>query len=263
MSKVTVTRKSTSKAPFTKQLRPYLFIPDTHVPYEDKKAWTLMMKVAASIKPHGIIIGGDFADFYSVSSHSKNPNRVSILDTEVQAVNEKLTELDALGATDKRYIEGNHEWRLERYLADRAPALFNVTGVRDLFKLKERGWSFIPYKGYTKLGKIYLSHDMGIAGQNAHRRHMAAFQGNTINNHTHRMEMSICGSLDGGVHGGWSFGWLGDRDAADYMYKVNALRDWVLGFGIGYHHPATDFVYVQPVPIIEYTAVVGGQFFSL
>lgn len=45
------------------------------------------------------------------------------------------------------------------------------------------------------------------------------------------------------------------------MYKVKANRDWALGFGMGYLRE-NGFVYLQPVPIVEYSCVVEGRLFT-
>jgi predicted phosphodiesterase len=57
------------------KLEKILFIPDCHVPYQDKPAFKLMLKAGKAFKPQHTVILGDFADFYGVSSHSKDPNR--------------------------------------------------------------------------------------------------------------------------------------------------------------------------------------------
>jgi hypothetical protein len=58
---------------------------------------------------------------------------------------------------------------------------------------------------------------------------------------------------------GAQFGWLGDIKKVDYMHQVKVRRMWSLGFGVGYHDTETGMVYLQPVPIIHYTACVEGK----
>ena len=235
-----------------------LFIPDVHRPYHDKAAWALMLRAAKVFQPDKIVILGDFADFYSVSSFDKHPKRVSDLKTEAEDANVGLDELDALGARYKVFIKGNHEDRLERYLCKSAPALFGCVSVDDLFHLAERGWHVVDYKRSTRLGKLRLTHDTGTAGMNAHRQSVDAFQGPCVIGHTHRMEMSFKGCADGSPTVGAMFGWLGDFDSIDYMQAVKARRDWVHGFGIGFQESTTGIVHLQPVPIIKGTCVVAG-----
>ena len=245
------------------KLEPILFIPDTHVPYHDKKAFALMLKVAAFLKPKHIVIQGDFADFYSVSSHSKDPTRANSLEEESAEVNLALDQIDKLGAPNKIYVEGNHEDRLNRFLQDKAPALYSSLRVEKSFRLKERGWKFTPYKDHTKLGCIYLTHDTGKAGPTAHADALNDFQDNVLIGHTHRMAYTIRGNAKGVPHVAAMFGWLGDISKVDYMHKVKAMKDWALGFGIGYLEPSTGHVFVVPIPIVEYGCVVNGKKFEV
>lgn len=240
-----------------------LLLPDSHRPYHDRKAWQVMMQAARVWEPDVIIILGDFADFYAVSSHSKDPNRARNLESEVEDVNRGLDELDALGAKRKFYVCGNHEDRLERYLMERAPELFNMVRIRDLFRLAERGWRFIPYKRHLKLGRLHITHDTNRAGRYAHYQSQADFGGaNVVIGHTHRLGYMVEGSAQGEPHVAAQFGWLGDFSSVDYMHRVRAMRDWSHGFGVGVMEPNGN-VHLQPIPIVNGSCVVAGQLITL
>ncbi len=235
-----------------------LIIPDVHRPYHDKKAWELLLRAAREFKPDKIVVLGDFADFYSVSSFDKHPKKASDLKWEADDANVGLDELDALGAGTKIFIKGNHEDRLERYLCKAAPALIGCVSVDELFRFAERGWQVVDYKKSTRRGKLRLTHDTGTAGQNAHRQSMDAFQASVVIGHTHRMEVSYKGCADGSPTVGAMFGWLGDFEQIDYMQAVKAKRDWVHGFGIGYQE-ASGVIHLQAVPIVNGACVVAGK----
>lgn len=239
-------------------LQRILLVPDCHVPYEDSKAFAVMLAAGRALKPDIIILLGDFADFYAVSSHSKNPNRAADLQYEVDRVRDRLKALKRLGAKRNIYVAGNHEDRLERYLMDKAPALFNAVTIPDVLGLEPLGFEYVPYKQYTQVGKLYVTHDTGTAGQYAHYKAQAAFEGNVIIGHTHRMGYAIIGTVEGRPHVGAMLGWLGDFKHIDYMHAAKARRDWAHGFGIGYMEPSGT-VHVQPVPIIANRCIVAGQ----
>jgi predicted phosphodiesterase len=240
-----------------------LFIPDTHRPYHSKPAWQMMLQAARAWEPDVIVVLGDFADFYAVSSHSKSPNRARNLESEVEDVNRGLDELDALGAKRKVYVCGNHEDRLERYLMDRAPELFNMVRIRDLFRLSERGWMFVPYKRHLKLGRLHVTHDTNRAGRYAHYQSQADFGGaNVVIGHTHRFGLMVEGSAQGEPHVAAQFGHLLDVEQVDYMHRVRAMRDWALGFGTGLMEPNGN-VHLQPIPIVGKSCAVGGQLVTL
>jgi predicted MPP superfamily phosphohydrolase len=243
-------------------LEPILVVPDTHVPFHDVKAWDLMMDVAHVLNPYHVIIIGDLADFYSVSSHSKDPSRVSKLSDEVKAVNHVLDELDDLGAQNKQYIAGNHEDRLTRYLAEKAPELFGIVGIPELLELEERGWGYTPYKSHYKLGKLHFTHDVGAFGRNATFKALDTYQHSVVTGHAHRLQYIVEGNAVGEHKVSAQFGWLGDTSKVDYMQQVNVNKNWALGFGAGYFNPSTGIGYLTPVPIVNYTCVWNGELFE-
>jgi len=240
-----------------------IFIPDTHVPYHNKKAFQLLLKVIKEVKPHTVVILGDFADFYSVSSHSKDPGRTNKLQEEVEEVHKAISEIEVAASTAKRliYIAGNHEDRLERYIKDKAPELFGVVNIPDILTLDEF-WEYVPYKSYTKVGKLFITHDTGKSGPYAHIQAQAAFQSNVIIGHTHRLGYSIIGNAKDKPHVAAMFGWLGDVNTIDYQHKINSQQNWALGFGIGYKQ-LNGNVFVFPIPIVDYSCVVEGKLFKL
>ena len=235
-----------------------LLIPDCHVPFQNKRALDVLHKAAALLKPTTIAILGDFADMYSVSFHPKNPNVHESLKSEVDAVNVELDRFDRHGATRKIYIHGNHEFRLNRYLNEKAPALFGAVDCDSLFKLKERGWESVQYTHHTKVGKLFLTHDTGVAGPTAHVKAGATFEHSVVIGHVHRINTHYFGNATGETHVAASLGWLGDRDQIDYMHPIKVYKDWSLGFGIAYIEP-NGITHLQAVPIIDYKCVVNGQ----
>lgn len=241
-------------------MKKILFVPDTHVPYHDKKAFSLLLKAAKTFKPDIVVIQGDFADFYSVSSHSKNPNRKRNLEFEVEETKRAVQQLEELSAHRNIFVSGNHEDRLERYLMDKAPELFNVVKIPEVLGLDN--WEYVPYKSDIRIGKLYATHDTGTAGRNAVFNNLNAYQSNVVCGHTHRLAYIVEGNAKGKAHVSASFGWLGDTRKVDYMHRVKASRDWALGFGIGYMLD-TGIVHVTPIPIVNYGCVVEGKYFSV
>jgi predicted phosphodiesterase len=235
-----------------------VFIPDQHIPYNDKTYWKLLLKVIAAFTPDRLVILGDFADFYAVSSFDKDPKRTSALEEEVAAINLALDQLDRCNVSKKDFYSGNHEDRLERYLKSKAPELFGLIEVEKLLKLKERGWKYFPYKEYGKLGRLYITHDTGVAGKDAHIRSQHDFGGNVVIGHTHRIGFQVVGNARGKPHVGAMFGWGGDVSKVDYRHRIKALRDWSKGFGLGYVEPNGN-VHIVPVTVVDNACVVEGK----
>lgn len=243
-------------------LKKILFIPDTHRPYHDKKAWKLMLKAARGFRPDMVVIGGDFGDFYAVSSHSKDPSRAYKLEMELKDINIGLDEVQTLKAKEYYFVEGNHEDRLRRYLQDKAPELAGQISIPELFRLKQRGIPFTPYKQTLRIGKLNITHDLGQAGRYAHYKALDTAQQNIVINHTHRIGYAVEGSSEGKRHVTAMFGWLGDMTEIDYMHSDKARKDWSLGFGTGYLDTRTGYVYLIPIPIVEYTCIVEGVLYK-
>lgn len=245
-----------------------LAIPDCHHPYADAKSWALAVKVAHTLRARytklRIIVMGDFADFYSVSAHDKDPRRVSQLSEEIDLTLAALDELDAVGADVKHYIEGNHETRLARHLATQSPALagLDALSVPALLQLEARGWIWCPYRSYVKVGSLIATHDVEHAGAYALHRTLAACGHTVIIGHTHRLGLHSDRSLYGEPRFAASFGWLGDVERVDYKHRVKAVREWQHGLGLGLMEP-DGTVHLHPSPIVNGRIAVMGQIVSL
>lgn len=246
----------------TRRLLKVLFIPDCHFPYENKAAFALVIRFAQSWGVDTIVILGDFGDFYVVSQFDKDPNRRKDLECEIAAINAGLDQLDILGAKKKIYIEGNHEHRLRRYIMKNASAINNMVNIQTSLRLKQRGWIHVAYRDHYKLGRVYLTHDVGAVGRNAAHKTIDIYQHSAITGHTHRMMYAVEADGLGSPILSAQFGWLGDIEQVDYAHKIVATKAYVLGFGIGYLDERTGLLYSQPIPIINGTCVVEGKLYK-
>lgn len=240
------------------RLHRLLLIPDLHAPFHCEKAWALLLRAARVLKPDTIVVLGDFADFVSVSAHDKNPSRLSSLESEIAVVKEKLDELVELQATRIVYISGNHEFRYERYLMSKAPALWGMMTLPEVLGLAERGIEWVPYMRSIKIGSVTFTHDVGEAGVYAIKRARDAAEGNIVIGHVHSMGLHYSGTATGKVKVGGAFGWLGKvEEAGDYMHLLKANRSWTHGFGIGMMEP-NGTMHLQAIPMIDGRCVVNG-----
>jgi predicted phosphodiesterase len=242
------------------RLQRVLFVPDTHVPFHDKRAFDLLLKVGEAWKPDQIVVLGDFADCLAVSFHPKTPEREDSFKQEMDEVNKALDRLDALGAKKKIYVSGNHEYRMDRYLTERAPALYSMFTYPDVIRTKDRGWEWVAYRNFVQVGKTYVTHDCGNAGANAAVAARKAFNSNAVIGHTHRMAMHYEGHATGSSTVGAMFGHLMDATKVDYMHKIH-VSGWQLGFGIG-HMQADGTLHMRAIPIINYACVVDGVLYE-
>ena len=196
------------------ELQRILFIPDAHHPFVDREAWGVMLRAAKRFRPDVVVILGDFWDCYAVSAHDKDPARLSSLASEADTVREALDEVLAIGARRICYVEGNHEWRLPRYIAKQAQALHGLLTVPELLGLSERGIEWTPYMRSLRIGHLTITHDVGEAGIYAIKRARDAAEGNIVIGHVHAMGIHYSGSARGVSRVGAAFGWLGQSETA-------------------------------------------------
>lgn len=242
----------------TSRLETTLIVPDVHAPFHDVDAWELMLEAGRRIRPDAVVVMGDLIDCYSVSRHSKDPARAGQLDSEIKAVRGMLDQLDSLAAKEKVYIEGNHEYRLVRYIQEKAPELYGIFDMPKLLKLEDRGWEWVAYRDHKRRGAVHFTHDTGHSGRYAVYRSLDVYQHSVATVHTHRMALVVEGNAVGEPKVSAQFGWLGDVDKIDYMHRATAKKNWALGFGIGYTDKQTGHTWLTPVPIIDYRCVVDG-----
>lgn len=247
-------------------LKKALIIPDSHIPYHDRKAYNLMLKVAKEIGIDEVVILGDLADFFAVNSHGTHPQVFQMLIDEVDEVNKELDKLDKLFPRAKKvFIEGNHEYRLERYLLSKAPALFGVTSTEHLLNINRRkNWKFINYgpnQVYKILGsKLKARHEPLASSAKATASKALC---SLVYGHIHRIERSHLVGLDGTDHMCFSVGWLGDKRNDKIFGYVKGHHQWQLGFGLVYVDDKSKYFYADTVQILDnYTCVVDGKIYK-
>lgn len=230
-----------------------LIIPDTHAPFHDARAWDVMMRFARAWKPTRIRHLGDLNDFYSVSSHDKDPRRALTLEDETKVTRDLLDDLGNLKVTDKVLHKGNHEDRLDRYLMRQAPALLGVVSLDKLLDLRERGWKSLPYGDHFRTGNLFSVHDVGRSGQQATHQTAVAVGHNIVFGHTHRMQMEYFGTALGERYVAATCGWLGNVEEATYVSRI-VRASWQLGFATAVMDKKGDFQLTLR-PIVDYKVI--------
>jgi len=248
------------------KLRKILLMPDLHSPYEDKDAFACFLRVCVGWQPDTCVCLGDFADFYKVSSYNIDPRRKLSFRDEIYGAREARWRLDgalkAGGCKDKRFLQGNHEVRLESYLVKGAPAVVELLDEENvnwhgLLKLKDNGWKTKPYKESIQIGHLRMTHDVGRAGVNAARQSLLDVGENIAFGHTHRIQVVYQGTVTGRKLVGATLGWLGDPEAIDYRHRDQIRRDSIHGFGAVYMMPNGLF-WLNAVPIVKGRCVLDG-----
>jgi hypothetical protein len=196
-----------------------------------------MLYAAQYIRPlNEIIILGDFADFYNINRYGRSSTIKESLHEEIESVRFRLKQIQELFPTAKRvFLEGNHEYRLKRYIDDNCSHLYNYIDIGKLLKLEEAGFTLIPYtpdQSYAVLGTSMLArHEPIGGGANSANSTVSKASSSVVFGHTHKIQEHNSVSLSGESFKGWSLGWLGDNESEVFSY-VKGHHQWQLGFGV-------------------------------
>lgn len=242
-----------------------LILPDLHVPYEDERAVNLAYQVGVDAKVDLVLQGGDLADLYSLSAHGGRKPDVTLLQKEVHLIDIFLRKLEAtFPEAELVQTEGNHEYRLPRFLVNKAPELFGVKGT-DLKSILEMDrWNIIPYgpeQLHPVLGtKLYARHEP--YGNGLHAAHLTISKGlgSFLYFHTHRKDEAQRVSASGKVYRGFCPGWLGDKTSFAFDY-VKTHYQWTQGFAIVYGCPDGNFFH-QNIDIVDHKCIWNGKLYK-
>ena len=130
-----------------------LILNDIHIPAHDPAALDIALSVGSTLHQKNclkeIILNGDILDFFNVKFHPVSPHDFGITTTikdEIYLGNKFLDHLAArFPGTEITLLAGNHEDRLSRFLAQKAPDIFDLIAMPALLKLDERGIEYVPY----------------------------------------------------------------------------------------------------------------------
>lgn len=189
------------------------FLSDIHFPSHDPKAWQLTLKILPVLNLDTIHLGGDIIDFLPVSRFPAHPRKKLDLRTEVEVARKELLRLRKLFPNAKfEFREGNHEWRIAKYLYNRAPELVELDAltVPELLRFSKLEACWIPQDKRHRVGKLNFLHGHEIAaGYTYPARNLYLKVGaNVICGHYHRFDRYIHRLFDGETHGVWVNGTL-------------------------------------------------------
>lgn len=251
------------------KLKKALLIPDCHRPYHHRKAYSLMIDAALDVGVDEIIILGDYGDIFFLNGHGNRDASVpNLFINEIDDINKGLDELDLkFPKATKIYLQGNHEYRFERYIEARCPELFGITEFKNLIKIDQRiNWKFISY-GPNQSHKVLGSHLRARHEPLASSAKATASKAlcSLTYGHIHRIEESHIVGLDGKNHVSFSVGWLGDKRMDKIFGYVKSHHQWQMGFGLVYVDPKTNLFHHSKIPILEkentVSCVVNGKLY--
>ncbi len=102
---------------------------DFQFPFEDPEVYASFLTFLASERPDRIVLSGDILDLTAVSAYDKDPRLGMPVQQELAHAHRRLAEIRASAGPEAQifFLYGNHEARLSKWLAKRAPELVGMT----------------------------------------------------------------------------------------------------------------------------------------
>lgn len=190
----------------------YAFLSDIHFPYHCKKAWPLTLSILPELNLDGVILGGDIVDFEPISRFVRAPKKKTDLVPQLKIAKAELNRLRNTLHVPMVYMEGNHEYRMERYLHEKAPELADLPalGVPHLLDLDSSDISWLGRGQVLHLGKLDVLHgdEIKVSGLTPARSLYHKVSGNMLVGHHHRFDRHIQRLFGSAIHGVWVNGCL-------------------------------------------------------
>lgn len=244
----------------TKELRTAAALYDSHNPYQDKVTLSLVEKFLLEIEFHYLFYGGDNNDFYQISPFDKNPQRIPNMQADIDDTKYMYDRHSKMFPdVKKELLEGNHCYRLQRFLWSSAAALSSLSSltIPELFKLKDFGIDYIPYEQGLMINGIFLAIHGDIASIHSGYTAKRMFEkhgGCGICGHCHRGG-SFYKRDRFGIWGWWE-GFCLCHLNPDWIKNPN----WVQGFSL--IHFKGDRFWVEQIPIINHKFMYGGKLYE-
>lgn len=235
-------------------------INDTQNPYEDKKSLRSVEHFLEEQQPEYLMYAGDINDFYQISKFNKNPSRADDLEKDISSTRimferHKLI----LPKTQKWFLPGNHERRMQMFLWSSATALSSLEclTLAELFKLKDYNINIVEYEQGVMVNGVFLvlhgdiaSIHSGYTAKRMYEKH----GGCGMCGHTHKGG-SFYKRDRFGIWGWWENFCLCRLDP-DWITNPN----WTQGFSLV--HFIDDRFFVEQIPILNHKFIYGGKIYD-
>jgi hypothetical protein len=237
-----------------------LFFSDPHAKFQDNIAVDVALQFARFWKPHYLFLMGDVIDFYSIARFDNDPRRKLDIQTEIDAARELLVTIrQAVGADCHiYYIEGNHEYRISKFLWSKAPELAHLRSLNlpGLLELKDLGIKYVS-KGKMEYHGFVIKHGHLIRKRSGYAAHaeLDAVGKSGASGHTHRLGQVYRTDTTG------SYTWVETGCLCDLSpeWCEGKTMDWQHGFAYGMFRKHDDRFVVHTLPIVKGSVIFGER----
>jgi hypothetical protein len=218
------------------------WVSDVHIPIHHDAALRLMCEAWEAIGVTHVIAGGDILDLHCLSSHDRDPARSLEHGTLRAEVEPGRWFLNFLATRPSVMLTGNHETRLDRFLArPENAALYDnpSVGLRDLVGIPST-IELLPDGEELHLGNLVFTHGhnefkKGTGGPNPAKKMLdMAPDWSTMFGHLHRAGTAWRTSRDeDGVPRTRMAYAMGHMSLEEQHYSyVSRHPNWQMGFGV-------------------------------
>jgi UDP-2,3-diacylglucosamine pyrophosphatase LpxH len=185
---------------------------DFQIPFHDEKGLLLFKLFLRREKPDWLILNGDFQDFWEISKYDHIPRSGKEFRLEVEIGKHILSSFRrSLPHARITWIEGNHEFRLRKYLIQNAKELYGLPGlsVPDIFDLRRLKIHYIPCHelatkftdNFIRVGDLYVGHFDKVSKHAAYAAKLLVEEKGVslIQGHTQRFGVHARTTVDGRV----------------------------------------------------------------
>ncbi len=213
---------------------------DTHWPFQDDAAISIVRQVASDLQPRVLVMAGDNFDFFELSEHRPPRDIEEDMQATLEQGTAHLADMLAIsGAEEAYFLGGNHEDRWDRMLMKarrdvrfrmllQPPKVQRSLDFSTVVGFEELGYKYLPYTE----GAPLLVHDkLLITHGDRTNKHVASsmlgkYGKNVMFGHMHRIQNFTSRDLKG-QEAGWCIGCLCTLDP---HYTIFA--DWHQGFAV-------------------------------
>ena len=230
---------------------------DFHVPFQDEQALALFRRFLRREQPAWLILNGDFQDCWEISRFDRVPRTGKDFREEIQIGKKILCSIRSILPRARiTWIEGNHEFRLRRYLIQNARELYGLPGLSmtELFDLSRLRIEYVACHpsasrftdNFIRVGNLYVGHwdKVALHGGYAAKSLVETKGVSVLQGHTHRFGAHARTTVDGRVLLGIENFSMCRREAS-YVANPN----WQTGFSVVYLEPASGRFHWYPIEI--------------
>lgn len=227
-------------------MRTFVVLSDIQIPFQDHQSLELVMKFIHDLKPYGVVLNGDIVDNYAISSFDQDPWTQATVEREIHEAGVLMKRL-AKYTTIRHWIGGNHEdrWRRQIWKHPKLRGMF--ASFPHSFALGSYGFTWHPYGGAVRLGKLYITHGSRVSKHSAMsaKAHFDKYGCSVMVGHSHRLGIYYHRNM-GGTYAAYENGCL-----CSLSPEYDTHPDWQQGFAVVHVEDRGGLFHVQQIPILR------------